>query len=220
MRSGTNDWHGGVFDYFVNEALNAGTPFTDRANFGDPARAGQHVRNRQRRNDWGFNIGGPITLGKLYDGRNKSFFFFNFDQYRETRGVANGLTTVPTLAMRNGDFSAIIPTTPTPGCPACAPGQLSLAGQPAVDPLGRPVFQNEIYDPRTTVTAPDGSTVRSQFPGNRIDPSLFDPVAKKILDLIPLPTNGALINNYVIPGYSVPNHTTIPSFKIDHNLNS
>src|SRR5262249_49210262 len=99
MKSGTNDFHGTVFDYVVNEALNAGTPFTDRKDFGDPARAGQHVRNRQRLNDWGFNIGGPITFGKLYDGHNKSFFFFNLDQFRETPAFANGLTPVPTLPL-------------------------------------------------------------------------------------------------------------------------
>src|SRR5262249_31588237 len=66
MKSGTNNFHGAVFDYLVNEAFNAGTPFTDRKDFGDPARAGQHVRNQQRRNDWGFNIGGPVMLGKMY----------------------------------------------------------------------------------------------------------------------------------------------------------
>src|SRR5262249_34718292 len=55
MRSGTNQYHGGVFDYFVNEALNAGTPFTDRIDTGDRSRAGQHIRNRQRKNDYGFN---------------------------------------------------------------------------------------------------------------------------------------------------------------------
>src|SRR5262245_39525524 len=91
MKSGGNGFHGAVFDYFVNEALNAGTPFTDRKDFGDPARAGQHVRNPVRLNDWGFNIGGPVTLGKWYNGHNKTFFFFNLDQYRQTRSVANGL---------------------------------------------------------------------------------------------------------------------------------
>jgi len=218
MKSGTNQFHGGVFDYFVNEAFNAGTPFTDRASIGDTARMGQHLRNTQRRNDYGFNIGGPIALGKFYDGHSKSFFFFNFEQFRESQFITTGLNTVPTLAYRNGDFGAAIPTTPTPGCPACLLGQLSIAGQPAIDPLGRPVLQNQIYDPRTTRTAPDGSTVRDPFPGNVVPRELMDPVALKIQALLPNPTNNNLINNYTIPGYTNFRHTTIPSFKIDHNF--
>lgn len=220
MKSGTNQFHGAAFSYFVNEAFNAGTPFTDRFTTGDTARAGQHIRNRQRRNEWGFNIGGPILAGKLYDGRNKSFFFFNLDQFRETVFISNGLTTVPTAAYRSGDFSAAIPITPTPGCAACAIGQMSIAGQPAVDPLGRPVFQNALYDPRTTRTAPDGSTVRNAFPNNVVPQSLMDPVALKIQAMLPLPTRAGLINNYDIPGYSNFRHTTIPSFKIDHNIDA
>ena len=207
MKSGTNQYHGAVFDYFVNEALNAGTPFTDRVATGDAGRAGQHIRNRQRKNDYGFNVGGPIWLGKLYDGHNKSFFFFNFEQYRETQFINTGIATVPTLAMRRGDFSeALLP-------------QLLLGGQPAVDPLGRPVLGNAIYDPRTTRLAPNGSNVRDQFPNNTIPGALLDPVALKIQSMIPLPTNNNLVNNYVIPGYTNFRHTTIPSFKIDHNFN-
>src|SRR6266566_8323936 len=58
MKSGTNQFHGAVFDYFVNEALNAGTPFTAR-----PApRDNEHLRSAQRRNDYGFNLGGPIRI--------------------------------------------------------------------------------------------------------------------------------------------------------------
>jgi len=168
MKSGTNNYHGAVFDYFVNEAFNAGTPFTDRTTIGDTGRAGQHIRNRQRRNEWGFNVGGPIAFGKIYDGRNKSFFFFNLDQFRETRFTSNGIYTVPTLAYRRGDFSA-----------ALGP-QLTIGGQPAVDPLGRPVRQNQLYDPRTTRRAADGTTIRDPFPNNVIDPALLDPVAAKI----------------------------------------
>jgi hypothetical protein len=207
MKSGTNEFHGSVFDYFVNEAFNAGTPFTDRITIGDTSRAGQHLRNKQRRNDYGFNIGGPILLGKLYDGRNRSFFFFNFEQFRESQFITTGITTVPTVAYRNGDFSA-----------ALGP-QLTIAGQPAVDPLGRPVRQNQIYDPRTTRIAPEGSTIRDPFTNNIVPRELMDPVALRILSLLPQPTNSNLINNYTIPGYSNYRHTTIPSFKIDHNFN-
>jgi hypothetical protein len=206
-RSGTNDIHGAVFDYFVNEAFNAGTPFTDRRTIGDLGRAGQHLRNTQRRNDYGFNVGGPILLGKTYDGHNKSFFFFNFEQFREGQFITTGLTTVPTLAMRNGDFSGVLGP------------QLILAGAPAVDPFGRPVRQNQLYDPATARLAPDGSTVRDPYAGNIIPAGAMDQSTLKALALFPTPTNGNLINNYVIPGYQNFRHTTIPSFKIDHALN-
>jgi hypothetical protein len=57
MKSGTNQLHGSAYDYFVNEALNAGMPFTD-AGTQNAAKAGQHIRNAVRRNDWGFTVGG------------------------------------------------------------------------------------------------------------------------------------------------------------------
>jgi hypothetical protein len=207
MRSGTNNYHGTVYDYFVNEALNAGTPFTDRVTItSDPQKAGQHIRNTQRRNDWGFNVGGPIQIGKLYDGHNRSFFFVNFEQFRETQFITTGLTTVPTLAYRRGDFSQTLGP------------NLTIGGQPALDPLGRNVRQNAIYDPRTSRTAADGSRVRDPFLNNVIPTDQLDPVALKIQALIPLPTNNQLINNYTIPGYTNFRHTTIPGFKIDHNF--
>src|SRR5215510_8432543 len=176
MRSGTNQFHGGVYDYFVNEALNAGSPFTDRITTGDTNRAGQHIRNAQRKNDYGFKVGGPIWLGKLYDGHNKSFFFFNFEQFRETQFINTGIATVPTLAMRSGDFSA-----------ALLP-QLLLLGQAAVDSLGCPVFGNALYDPRTTSLAPYSSRIRDLFPNSTIPVGMFDPVALKVQSLFPLPT--------------------------------
>jgi Carboxypeptidase regulatory-like domain len=216
MRSGTNRFHGGVYDYFVNEALNAGTPFTDRINTGDVGRAGEHIRNAQRKNDYGFSFGGPIWLGKLYDGHDKSFFFFNFEQFRETQFINTGIATVPTLAYRSGDFSRALQlqlTLPDPTDPT------GVRRMPAFDPLGNPVFQNAIYDPRTTQLAPNGSVVRDQFRNNTIPQELMDPVALRIQSMIPLPTNNDLTNNYQIPGYSNFRHTTIPSFKIDHNFN-
>src|SRR5205823_1087908 len=105
MKSGTNRFHGSAYDYIVNEALNAGMPFTDRITQGDTGRAGQHIRNSQRKNDYGFTVGGPILLGKLYNGHDKSFFFFSFEQYRESLVTTTGVATVPTLAYRRGDFS-------------------------------------------------------------------------------------------------------------------
>ena len=207
MKSGTNEFHGSAYDYFVNEALNAGTPFTSR-----PApQSNEHLRNAQRRNNYGFTFGGPIAIPKLYDGHNKSFFFFNFEQYRETLNVITGSTTVPTPAYRRGDFSG------------AQLGALTIRGVPAVDALNRPIFQNQIFDPNTTRPAPDGSVVRDPFPGNIIPIDRMDPVALKIQSMIPLPRGPlatAAVNNYAVPAYSSYRHTTIPSIKLDHSFTS
>ncbi len=223
MKSGTNQFHGSAYDYIVNEALSAGTPFTDRITQNDTGRAGQHIRNAQRKNDYGFTVGGPIQLGKLYNGHDKTFFFFSFEQYREALVTTTGLATVPTLAYRRGDFSqALIPCTPAPNDMTCLPNGvrgLTIGGVLAVDPLGRPVPQNAIYDPRTTRLAPDGSVIRDPLPNNVVPLVLMDPVALKIQAMLPLPTNDNLLNNYTIPAYTNFRHTTIPSFKIDHNFN-
>src|SRR5262249_60897238 len=88
FKSGTNQFHGSGYEYFVNEALNAGQPFTDGGN-------GHLVRTRQRRNDYGFTLGGPVTIPKVYNGRNKTFCFVTREQY--ALGQDNLLTgrTVP-----------------------------------------------------------------------------------------------------------------------------
>ena len=207
MKSGTNQFHGSAYDYFVNEVLNAGTPFTD-AGGTNSQRSGQHIRNAQRRNNYGFTFGGPIAIPKFYNGHDKTFFFFNFEQFRENQIVADRLTTVPTLAYRQGNFSA------------ATISQLTIGGQPAVDALGRPLIQNGIYDPKSTKTAPDGSSIRDPFVGNIVPLDQMDKVALKIQGFIPLPLNNGLVNNYPIPAFTNYRYTTIPSFKIDHNLSS
>ena len=66
------------------------------------------VRPRARRHDYGWTIGGPVSIPKVYNGKDKSFFFFNFEQFRETQYINNAPITVPTQAYRNGDFSGAI----------------------------------------------------------------------------------------------------------------
>ncbi len=97
MKSGTNQYHGTGFDYFVNEDLNAGDPFSSNGTGGK-----EHPRNR--RNDFGGTLGGPVIIPKLYNGKNKTFFFFAYEQYLEGSQY-NFTDTVPTTAFRNGDFS-------------------------------------------------------------------------------------------------------------------
>jgi hypothetical protein len=84
MKSGTNQYHGTVYDYFVNEALNAAQPLTNDG-------SGHLIRQRNRRNDYGFTLRGPVSIPKLYNGHDKTFFFLNFEQVRG----ADIVSTVP-----------------------------------------------------------------------------------------------------------------------------
>jgi hypothetical protein len=220
MKSGTNQFHGSGYSYLVNEAFNAGLPWTDAATQ-SPLKAGQHIRNPVRRYDWGATIGGPIRIPKVYDGRNKTFFFFNFEQYREDRLINNGFTTVPTQAYRSGDYSnaGCFAFNAVTGACNAPPQALLAAGQPVKDPLGQTLTYGEVFDPSTTQVV-NGFQVRTPFPNQKIPLARFDPVAVNIQNMFPLPNTTALINNYNIPGYINWTRTPTVSFKIDHSISS
>jgi len=177
MRSGTNQYHGSAYDYWTNEAFNSYGAYS-------------HTRNKSRINDFGGTIGGPIWIPKIYNGKNRTFFFFSYEDRPTTATNANNLITVPTAAYRIGDFSAA----------AAATGNKVLA----TDPLGRNIIQNAIYDPRSQrpVSATDSRLIRDPFPNNTIPLSQLDKVALKVQGLIPQPqgplANG-LISNFLNP---------------------
>ena len=188
MKSGTNQLHGSAYDYYVNEAFNAATPWVN-------------AKPTARRNDYGFTAGGPVVLPKIYNGHDKTFFFFNWEQYRESQTINNILLTVPTDGYRSGNFTQ------------------ALTGRTlGADPLGRPILEGEIYDPTTQRAAPDGRIIRDPFPGQQIPVTSLDRVALNIQNLIPQPNLGSgVINNAVFP-FPSERITSIPAFKIDHNL--
>ncbi|MCU1326887.1 MAG: hypothetical protein JWN34_2257, partial [Bryobacterales bacterium] len=188
IRSGTNNYHGSLFEYLTNEALNASQPL-----------ATTHVLPVSRKNDFGGTIGGPIRIPKLYDGKNKTFFFFNWEYFRNKTASTGVFQTVPTTAYRNGDFSAALTNRTL-----------------ATDGLGRSVLENAIYDPATNRTV-NGLVYRDVFPGNIIPPSRFDPVAVAITKLLPAPINNGLSNNWQQNGVYVKSQSA-PAFKIDHTL--
>jgi hypothetical protein len=201
MKSGANQFHGSAYDYLQNEDLNAGVPFTNAGN-------GNLLRPPQRRNDYGLTLGGPVWIPKVYNGHNKTFFFFGWEQFLQHQTVLPGVLSVPTPAYRNGDFSAAI----------VAAGNKNLG----TDPLGRPIIANTIYDPSTTRAAPNGQIVSNPFPNNTIPIARMDPVSLKMQNLIPQPfcVGGGLcnaagaINNF--QNTEAQNRTTeIPSLKLD-----
>src|SRR5580700_8994815 len=197
MKSGSNQLHGSGYDYFVNEVLNAGTPFTDAGSI-NPDKAGQLVRNPIRQNDYGVTLGGPVDIPKIYNGHDRTFFFFSFEQFRQSAFTSNTYAIVPTAAQRDGDFSAALR-------PTCN-----------TDPAGEQVCLNEVFDPNTNHTV-NGIVERTPFPGNIIPASRIDPTAAIIQNMIPMPNTPGVFN-YTAPGYSNFRHTTIPSIKIDELL--
>ncbi len=169
LKSGGNAYHGETYDLLRNTDLNANSFINN---------ASKLPRNLDRENDFGFNLGGPIWIPKLYKGTNRTFFFFNYEGYRFTQGE-NVRVTVPTAKMRTGDFSELLTD----------PYVLSFFGGPVL-----------IYDP---TLAPNQRT--TPIPGNRLDlytnpntgNSIIDPVGKAILGHFPTPTSNGVFHNYL-----------------------
>jgi len=199
-KSGTNGLHGSVYDYLVNTSLNA-----------TPAYLG--VKNAIHQNDYGFTAGGPVWIPKVYNGKDKTFFFFSFEEFYQNLLNTTTNSTVPIPAYRNGDFSSLITTENR---------LVSTASGPYTDPLGRTIPSGTIFDPASTFTASTGALVRDPFPGNQIPTSRFDPVAAKILALVPQPLGphaNQAGSNYLAP-YNGSRRSYIPSIKVDQNIGS
>ncbi len=94
MKSGTNDLHGSAFHFLRNEKL-------DARGFFAPSRPAS------KQNEFGGTIGGPVVLPKLYNGKNRTFWFFSFDQFYRRGGALAGLNTLPTSRMQQGDFGEL-----------------------------------------------------------------------------------------------------------------
>jgi len=160
-KSGSNDWHGSLFEFLRNSKLDANNFFANR---------GGVKLGSFKRNQFGGTLGGPVTIPRLYNGRNRTFFFVNYQATRD-RTAANAVRTVPTADMRTGDFSALT----------------TAAGQRVI-----------IYDPLTTVTT--GTPTRTPFSGNRIPTARINPIAAKASAFYPLPNQPGSVNNQVLSG--------------------
>jgi hypothetical protein len=188
-KSGSNSYHGTAYDLFRNEDLNANSWFNNL--YAAP-------KGLDRKNDYGGTLGGPVRIPKVYNGRDKTFFFFSWEQYRQTLGSTN-ISTIPTMTERQGDFSSLVNTSNPLGTNPCD---------------GSTIYQGQIFDPSTTTTV-NGMQCRTACPGNKI--STFSSVAQKILAFIPPPTNSGYINNFIYTTHNPILDTTM-SFRIDQNL--
>jgi len=184
LKSGTNDLHGTLYEFVRNDKLSANDFFLNR---------GGQPRAQLRYNRYGGTAGGPVLLPKLYDGHNRTFFFFGYEGIKD-RFPEPSQETVPTAAERNGDFSALLALGP----------------------------QYQIYDPKTAVRLPNGRTQRSPFPGNIIPPDRISPIAKKYLQYYPLPNqpgNADGRSNYLSPQVRGDDFHS-ESYRFDHQINN
>jgi hypothetical protein len=149
LKSGTNTLHGSGYEYYRRKWLDANSFLLNARNSGKV----QHYLDQ-----YGFSVDGPVQIPGLYNGKNKTFFMFTGEKYREGT-PAPQFSTVPTAAMRNGDFSGL------------------------VDAQGKLIT---IYDPATGHDV-NGVWTRDPFPNNVIPADRIDPIAKTIMQYYPLP---------------------------------
>jgi hypothetical protein len=147
-KSGTSAFHGGFYDYYGYQGLNA---------TGELIKAKTPTRNE----NWGFLIGGPVVIPKLYDGRkHRTFFFANLDDLHFGQGTLPSYgNTAPLTSFLQGDFSSSL--------------LLNTSTSIGTDVLGRPIYAGEIFNPSTTKTV-NGIPVRD---GYGFDPTTGLPIA-------------------------------------------
>jgi hypothetical protein len=156
-RSGANDIHGSLYDYLRNDAFDAANFFD---NFAGLRKA------PLRYNLFGGTFGGPLSVPRVYSGRNRTFFFVTYEGTR-IRTSRTSQLSVPTPEQRGGDFSSLG----------------SRNNQP-------------IFDPGATRPNPTGAgAIRDPFAGNMVPASRVTPFAKQVLDFYPLPSSSAARGN-------------------------
>ncbi|MFN7937146.1 MAG: TonB-dependent receptor [Bryobacteraceae bacterium] len=207
LKSGTNQPHASAFYYLRNESLNANDWNNNLQLAADPgfsrAATRNFVRPRDRRKDYGGSFGGPVYIPKLYDGRNKTFFYFTGERFNNATSGPGGLNwSVPQNEMWQGNLSRLLTTR-----------------QVGTDALGRPVLEGQIYDP-STLRQTNGRYIADPFQGNIIPASRISRVAKNYASIFNewyQPVNNSLLNNMYdsrINQQDVKQYT----LKIDHTL--
>ena len=225
--SGTNVLHGSAFEILRNSFLDAPGAYPN----GWPG-SGPKVTPVDHENNFGFALGGPVILPHLYHGKDKTFFFFNMEWYRYNAPYTQ-LGTVPTDAMKQGDFSHdFIPCTPGQGGPPCnGEGQQIIpifvpqawATNAAAIPAGCNLGAFGLV-PGQQFHGPSPTTGQDTL--NVIPKACISQItAKSFLPLFPSPNNVGPSNPNPNSNNMFPQDASIPArsqkwgFSVDHSLN-
>src|ERR1700759_272745 len=190
LKSGSSTLHASAWEFNRNDAFDARNPFTPAT---QPA-------SELRLNVFGFNVGGPVTLGKFYNrDRKKTFFFYNMEWRRLILGSVTSSQTVPDPASYGGDLSGSKDTITVPTMAQVAPGVL---------------FQN-----CPGGVAPAGIVQGNPFPGNKIPACMISPNATSLLNagIFPAPTGA---NDQFTGSANAPTNLKEEVVRIDHNFSS
>ncbi len=160
-KAGTNEFHG--TSYYLDSRTRAVPWFSNRWLY-DPATGPITPEKRQQANPgwlylrWGGTVSGPVTIPKLYNGRNRTFWSFGYEGMKVQR-QATVIATFPTAPQRTGDFSALLG-------------------------LGAGY---QIFDPLSGASQANGRVLRQPLPGNRIPAARIDPIAANMMKFFPDP---------------------------------
>ena len=166
-KSGTNTLHGSLYEFFRNNNLDGRNYFSQN-------------RPRYQQNQFGGSLGGPVVIPKIFNGRDKLFFFVDDEQFLSNKGTTKNVT-LPSAAWRTGDLTS------------------QLTGQTYTDPCTGAIYDDgQLFDPTTTRQAvcKDGSTAYIRNPitfngrPNVLNPALISPVAASTLAIVPEPNTG------------------------------
>ncbi len=196
-QSGTNEYHGRLFEYYRNQSLNSNDWMNNALGI---------KRQPFHQNNYGVSVGGPVSIPRLYSGKNRTFFFFGWEgeRFRQSQNIQS---SVPTLANREGDFS-----------------QTVINYQD-----GAPVHAN-IFDPFHGYTDDQGNWIRPQFPGNKIPVNATGGLSgqsalfAKYLALWPQPNHAPTANSDHQNNYYSTINTSRPTdrffLRMDENLSN
>jgi len=182
-KSGTNALHGQAYEANQDNSV-AGVARQRQSTFTTPPFLIQNL--------FGASVGGPVYIPKIYNGKNRTFFFFDFSEYF-LRQLTSISTSVPTAANRNGDFSGL---------------------------TNASLQHITLYNPYTTSDAAN-NYARQPFPNNQIPASMESPLAKYLYGITPLPTlpgvNFAAGNNWIAGAHTFQNRNG-QILRVDHNI--
>ncbi len=171
-KSGTNQLHGQLFEYFRNQLFNANTWEQNWSSY-DPAHPNQKAKRMQfHQNDYGGNVGGPVVLPKIYSGKNRTFFFVNWEGQNYRQAAVNRFGRSVSAAEQAGNLSDLLYSNTPP----------------------------QMYDPLGDIGKDSqGRLIKlTLFPGNGtiLPATRVDPLAKIIMGYMPA------ANHASMPGYT------------------